>query len=69
MAGCRGRPVLDLGYSYLGAAGSQRWLLLWLEVWHFHVYKGLILMGKIRQQLSNPGVFPHDDYEVNDGYT
>ena len=51
MAGCRGRPVLDLSYSYLGAAGSQRCLLLWLEAWHIHLYKGLILTGKVRQQL------------------
>lgn len=65
-AGCRRRPVLDLSYSYLGAAGARRWLLLWLEVRHFHIYKGFILMGKVRQQLSNTGAFPRDGYELSD---
>lgn len=47
----------------------SRWLLLWSEVWHLHIYKGLILMGKVWKQLSYTGVFLYDDYEVNDGST
>lgn len=40
--------------------------VLCLEVPHFHIYRGLILMGKVRQWLSNTGVVLCDDYEVND---
>lgn len=56
--------MLNLSYCFLDAAASQRWLLLLLEVCHFHIYRWLILMGEVRQQLGNTGVFPHDDYEV-----